>query len=462
VAISAIPHDVRLIASVSRLLDLHQSRRSGGVYVPEVPDRAGYFLTIGLMLLDALREIELERGTGYVAIGEVGNRVKNIVGSAGDGDIEYCLATLAQQREIHYGAPDGHGGIAYGHTRNTTPLVEIADGYAQVQLSENGRMLLRVSSSKESWLYSDLDAERLVKALERGQFHDIPRFCREMISDLASKGLQLTQVMERPALSQLRDMLILEGSRIAGALHSAIEVVKNAMTLVFDHRTQVAFDEWKGREGAQFQLGNLQAELELVVQTVEKISRKFIRFLDQAQRVRHEGAEQIKFLDIADHLVRTCNPSTKDRLDALCADILPAGISNRFFHPSLLVNSIDFRDLMKESGQMPVMAEYDCAPESTGPQERFQSFVLRHREYLLERLRRGPLFFQDLLGTEDVDLTDGESMIDFFGAYTAPETLDHDGFEIVVGLTKEKFERVVGDMRIVSSNPMIILKKATS
>lgn len=459
---SAIPHDIRLIASVSRLLDLHQSRRSSGVYVPEVPDRAGYFLTIGLILLNALREIELERGTGYVAIDEVGMRVKNIVGSVGDGDIEYCLETLAQQREIHYGAPNGHGGIDYGHTRNTTPLVEIADGYSQVQLSENGRMLLRISSSRDSWLYSDVDAERLVKAIERGQFDDIPRFCREMISDLASKGLQLTQVTERPALSQLRDMLILEGSRIASALHSAIETVKNAMTLIFDDRTQVAFGEWKSREGAQFQLGNLQAELELVVQTIEKISRKFILFLDQAQRVRYEGAEQIKFLEIADHLVQTCDNYTKDRLDALCADILPSGITSHFFHPSLLVNIIDFQEFFTKSDETPGIAEYDFSQDNDEPHDRFQSFVLRHREYLLSRLREGPLFFADLLVDQGIEFIHGESAIDFFGAYTAPETLDHDGFEIVVGFTNEKYETAVDDMRIVSSNPMIILKEVNS
>jgi hypothetical protein len=198
------------------------------------------------------------------------------------------------------------------------------------------------------------------------------------------------------------------------------------------------------------------------VQTIEKISRKFILFLDQAQRVRYEGAEQIKSLEVADHLVQTCNHSTKDRLDALCADILPSGITSRFFHPSLLVNMINFRELLTESEEAPSMAEYDFAQDSAEPHDRFQSFILRHREYLLSRLREGPLFFADLLAEQEIEFIHGDSAIDFFGAYTAPETLDHDGFEIVVGFTSEKYETVVDDRRIVSSNPMIILKEVDS
>lgn len=46
------PHDVRLIAAVSRLIDIHQSRReSGGVYVPDVPEKAGLNLFLALQVI---------------------------------------------------------------------------------------------------------------------------------------------------------------------------------------------------------------------------------------------------------------------------------------------------------------------------------------------------------------------------------------------------------------------------
>lgn len=68
---SAIPHDIRLVAAVSRLLDLHQSRRETGVYIPETQERAGHMLAIALLLLDSLRETEMDRGPSFVPFGEI-------------------------------------------------------------------------------------------------------------------------------------------------------------------------------------------------------------------------------------------------------------------------------------------------------------------------------------------------------------------------------------------------------
>jgi hypothetical protein len=66
-----VPHDVRLVAAISRLVDLHQTRRENGVYVPETYERSGQMLAYALLLLDTLREMEMERGPSFVSIGEV-------------------------------------------------------------------------------------------------------------------------------------------------------------------------------------------------------------------------------------------------------------------------------------------------------------------------------------------------------------------------------------------------------
>ena len=322
---SSIPHDVRLVAAISRLVDLHQSRRETGVYVPETHERSGQMLALALLLLDTLREIEMDRGPSFVPVGEVLSAMRKRVSTVIDEDLDFVIDTLAHEREIRYGVEDGEGGITFGLSKESTPLVEKARGFAQVQLTENGRLLLRISAMKESWLYSDIDAEKLVKAIERGQFADIPRFCKMMVLEIASKNKQLSSALERPTLAELRDMLIDDGPGIAGALRDATEVVKQACSKIFDAGTRESFEMWKERNPVRYSIGNLQTEIELVMQNVEALSRRFVGFLETAQRARSTGGEGIPFLSIVDSMTVPSSVPNWRRLEAILAELMPWG-----------------------------------------------------------------------------------------------------------------------------------------
>lgn len=296
-----LPHDIRLIAAVSRLIDIHQSRReTGGAYAPDVPDKAGFNLFLALSLIESLHEIEMDRGIGFAPVSELAGKVKKRVPDVTEADIDYCIANLKLGREIHYGSTGQDGQVKFARTWDTTPLIEVEEGLSQVQLTENARLLLRVSSLKESWLYSDLDADKLIKAIERGQFQDVPVFCRAMTLDLSAKSKQLSGALERPSLTELRNLLIAEGSSIAQSLNAAGTTISQAIELIFSDHIR---SEWDKRPAQGFYLGNLQADLELVLQNVESLSRRFLRFLEMAQRVRNEGIEAIRFIQIADSLV---------------------------------------------------------------------------------------------------------------------------------------------------------------
>ncbi len=458
---TSIPHDVRLIAAVSRLIDLHQSKREAGgsVYIPEPNERGGYHLSIALILLDVLREIELDRGPSFVAIGEVFEIMRRRVVELSREDLDYVIDSIARDREILFGIEDGKGRIEYGLTRETTPLLEKARGFAQIQLTENSRLLLRIAAIKESWLYSDLDAERLVKAIERGQFDDIPRFCRQMISELASKGKQLSGALERPTLSELRDMLVAEGGQIAAALIGAVDVIKQASFLVFDDRTQEAFDRWqRERPAVTYTLGNLQTEIELVMQNVEAFSRRFVSFLEVAQRASPTGAIGIPFLKIVVDLTNPARIPHPDRLEALFAGILPWGMHADIFHPSFLVGAIDFASLEDaETQPLPATITLDMNSATSNP--RLMEFLLRNRASVIEKLRNRPSSFTEILASMDFELDVGESPADFFGVYAAPQSLDGDGFQITVGLTGQTFDSRIGDDRFVGADPMMFLSE---
>jgi len=271
-----LPHDIRLIAAVSRLIDFHQSQRTSGAYVPEIHDRAGFNLHLALLVINTLHDIELDRGDGYCPMVELTQRVIERFPDSAPQDIRLAVENLGQGREIHYGQTSCEGETIYARTWETTPLIEMQGNGSQVRLSENARLFLRVSSLRGSWLYSDIDADRIIKAFERGQFQDISTFSRSMTLD--------------PVINE-------------------------------------SFDAWAMRHQPGYHLGNLQAELDLILQSVEALSRQFLRFLRLAQQVKNDGVQPIHFLGIANNLVLHGSENDIAKAEAVMSSILPAGVS---------------------------------------------------------------------------------------------------------------------------------------
>lgn len=460
-----LPADIRLIAAVSRLIDFHQTRRdSGGSYAPNVPETAGANLFLALCVIETLHEIEMDRGSGAVPVSELTNQIRQRVSGVAAEDVEFCIANLKQPREIHYRIRDDDGGVADGRTWDTTPLLEVQDGLQQVQLTENARLLLRVTSLRESWLYSDLDADRLVKVIQREQFHDLPRFCRVMTLDIASKSKQLSGVMERPALTELRSLLLREGEGISRSLAEAKDTISAAMTLIYRDDTESAFERWLNTpEGARLDregvtLDNLQADLQLVLQNVEALSRRFISFIEQAQRVRNEGVEPLPFLEMADRLIVKGSADEIERVESLFAGFLPWGQEQRIFHPSMLIDATDLSPENKDDAGTRHTFKLD--PEAVTSRSRFAKFLSRNHDAIVGRLSNGPASFSEIIAMNGFVLDADDSLLDLFGVYTNPGLLDDENTRIVVGLTDETTSFSTHDHIITGNDPVMYLEKA--
>lgn len=413
-------------------------------------------LALAILLLDSLREIEMERGPSFVPFGEILVAMRKRVSTVTEEDLDFVIDTLAHEREIRYGVEDGKGGIVFGLTKESTPLVDKASGFAQVQLSENGRLLLRISAMKESWLYSDIDAEKLVKAIERGQFADIPRFCKMMVLEIASKNKQLSSAMERPTLAELRDMLIEDGPGIASSLRDATEVVKQACTKIFDAGTKESFEMWRARNSISYSIGNLQTEIELVMQNVEALARRFVGFLETAQRARSTGGEGIPFLSLVDSMTDPTSVPDLQRMEAILAELMPWGTGSDFFHPSIMVGSVDFTSLDKSERHVPVSI-FNLEPSRVAGHGRLMDFILRNRAMVIDRLKTRPMTFSEMISDGGFSLEADETPADFFGVYSAPEHLDGEGFRIVVGITGEIFDTRITGLHFSGSDPLMFL-----
>lgn len=451
-----------MLATTARLLDLHQSRRQGGVYIPEVPENAGRNLGIALQVVEILRDIEMERGIGYVSLNELELQLSQRVEGVIREELDFVLASLAQEREIHYAVANRDRQFEYGQTRKTTNLISFADSREQVKIAENGRLFLRICEDEESWLYSDSDTKKLLTALNRNKFLDIPKLCRSIGQELAAKGAMLADLIARPTRQEQTQLLVADGEGIGAMLANAKSIVREAMAIAFDDRTYEEFQKWQLGDGATsgLELGNVQAELETLLRTVEAVARRFTEFLEQAQQRRDVMVSEHHFLEMADRLVPSCTSQSGQELETFIAGILFPQVAVSFFHPSVIPGEVDLADLINEELEKPPVA-FEMSGEDHGAANlRFRDFIARHRAQLYERLAAGPLPLSDIITSYGFELLPDESGLDFIGVYATPEALDGDnenGPRVVVGLTGEEFSVETDTSLIVASDPIIFL-----
>ncbi|QVI80703.1 hypothetical protein KHW15_00875 [Pseudomonas syringae] len=145
-----LPAEVRLVAAVSRLLDFHQARSSGGnVSVPEVPETAAHNLHLAISLITALGQWELEQGQALVSLKQLRQLAGEDVQSVDEAALEHCVLSLSRSREIRFGVKTNEG-IGVASTSDTTPLLMFDSSLRQVGLTDNARMFIRVAELKDS------------------------------------------------------------------------------------------------------------------------------------------------------------------------------------------------------------------------------------------------------------------------------------------------------------------------
>jgi len=453
-----VPAEIRLVAAVSRLLDFHQSRSSGSsITVPEVPDTAGRNLFLAVEILQALGRIEIEQGNLRVSLKVLAAELQSEVGEVSMEELSFCVASLGMAREIRYGHVGDNGEVTFARTSDTTALIVFDQNLHQVVLTENARLLLRVASLKESWLYSDVDAQRLLKAIERGQFEDVPRFCREMVRDLAGKARQIADAIERPTLVDLRDALITDGVKISETLHEASQLVQSAMSLLFAEQTEEAFALWRATRGVTFSLGNLQAEIEIVLQSTESLSRRFIKFVKDAQRAQTVRAPVMRLLDIARSL--TARPDGfAAQVDSAMSDVLPWASNVPVFGPDQFAGVVNLAAMLEQKNPHTPPITFDSANDAIVTSEVLHEVLSRNAGAIVEALRTGPLRFSDLLKQENLAMRPGETNARLVGVFTYPQIFDAQGVRVRVvhdsGLTAHD---VSGHM-LLTSNPLLSIE----
>jgi len=452
---------VTVMAATSRLIDL-QHARGASVYVPENAPTAGIYTGIALLILESLHNLETERGTGYTTVTELFEFIRRSAADITFEDLEYVLLSLSKEREICFSIPDEKtGNLAFGHVRDKTKLVDLAESRGQVRITDTASLFLRICENELSWLYDEADAEKIIIALTHNKFKQIPTICRSISLELTKKARVLTDLIEHPTREEQGQIFIADGPAINKNLKNTKEIIQRALQSLLEQSTIDAFNRWSAIEKPDFELGNLHTELEILLQSAEAVTRRFIEFLDAAQQRKEVVPSHHQFLEIADHLVFNYKEGTLAHLDGIMRGVVPPSIRLWWFAPSLLPGLIDIYDLMDNQGEDLPAKSYDVSGTDSPAVKHFMDFIEKNRDAIYDRLSSGPLPFSEFLTSAGFKLGEGYSAFDFLGVYVSPHLLDGDGEHgrIIVGLPQNDFRQKGSDYLVISSDPVIILEK---
>ena len=92
-----LPHEVRLVATVARLLDLHNSRRERGsrstnvAQQPQVSVAAGYYLWVGLQTIQLLQRHAKQGSSGPVPVARLHEELSELIGDLTRSGNDGCI-----------------------------------------------------------------------------------------------------------------------------------------------------------------------------------------------------------------------------------------------------------------------------------------------------------------------------------------------------------------------------------
>lgn len=458
---TVLPPAVTVMAATSRLIDLHHAR-GASVYVPENAPSAGKYTGIALLVLDSLHNLETERGAGYITVKELFEYICKTAVDISFEDLEYVLLSLSKEREICFSIPDEEtGSLALGHVRDKTKLLDLAESRGQVRITDTASLFLRVCENELSWLYDEADAEKIITALTYNKFKEIPAICRSITLELTKKARVLTELIEHPTRDEQGQILVSDGPAINMNLKNTKEIIQRALQNLLEQSKIEAFNRWSAIEKPDFELGNLHTELEILLQSAEAVTRRFVEFLDVAQQRKEVVPPHYQFLEIADHLVFNCKGGTLDLLEGVMRVVVPPSLPLMWFDPSMLPGMIDLYDLMEDDVDDLTAKSFDVSGTDSPAAMHFRVFIEKNRDTIYDLLRTGPLPFSKFLTSAGLSLDEGFSAYDFIGIYVSPHLLDGDdeNERIIVGLPQCDLRQMDNGYLVLSSDPVIMLEK---
>ncbi len=423
---------IGFLSAAFRLVDLHDTTRSFGVAPGTVKEARtgrgdGLWLHLAVPLLAYLDECDLESNEGWNPIGPFQKEV--IAGPEGlrEEDVQQFVSYLATPTEVYFLKED-----RLVSTKDTA-LIERRSMRAQAdlcRLTQRCRLALGLARLSHNWLYAHHDAGKLMSAIQYGEFQDLPRQCSSLGQSVRAFSHEITRVMEQPGKSEQVEHFLQRGNQYLDSIQKVQGAVRNAREMLGTAEVRDRFEQWLEARGEwDLSLGLLRRSLDELMQSVERLSRRFSAFLHQVTETRREVVGNIPFEQAA--LAFVFKPPDAHTLDTLAGNLgawLPA---LAFGAPQDMQGLLRAEVDSHQALQARVFGEdADAERECT----LMELFVMERREEILAALAAGPLRLGEAVERGWARLDGQPRLSELVGVYGAPSWLgpDAEGIRLIL------------------------------
>ncbi len=415
---------IGFLSAAFRLVDLHDTTRSFGVAPGTVREVRtgrgdGLWLQLAVRLLTYLDECDLESNEGWNPIGPF--QKEALAGPPGlrEEDVQQVIAYLSTPTEVYFLKED------LPVSTKDTALIERRSMRAQAdmcRLTQRGRLALGLAKLSHNWLYAHHDAGKLMTAIQYGEFQDIPRQCSSLGQSVRAFSHEITRVMEQPGKTELVEHFLERGNQYLDSIHRVQGAVRNAREMLATADVRERFEQWlESQREWEHNLGMLRRSLDELMQSVERLSRRFSAFLHQVTETRREVVGSIPFEQAA--LVFVFRPPDAHTLDTLFGNLgawLPA---LAFAAPEDMQGLLRAEVDSHQALQARVFGE-----DADAERERtlMEFFVMERREEMLAALAVGPICLGEAVERGWAVLHDQLRLTELVGVYGAPSWLGPD------------------------------------
>lgn len=254
---------------------------------------AGMFFDAGTTILEYLDATEEEAPGVYTLLSVVVKDLREDFPEFSEDDFQFVITKLTETYPVFF--------VRDGVMIKNTSLIDRAPAGKRIRLSAKGRMALALSEAAEDWIYLDLDAERIVRAINRGNFSEVEKFCIAMKQSIKSASLQVRAILEKPSTSLVKEALYTDNQLYAATVSKIQSAVSKGLSNMQSLETQELIDNWiemrPEDEGIEWAIKN---NFHTVNSLIETISRNLGDILVRAQRDGERTFSIPDFLNAAD------------------------------------------------------------------------------------------------------------------------------------------------------------------
>lgn len=446
---------IPFLAAAVRLVDLHDSQHAIGVE-PQAPPEVrpatsdGLWLDIAAQLMEYVQEQDIEANEGWIYLGPFFEQMMRRH-RLPPRDVRYVVLQLTTPSELVSIAPDSTDTPHRVRRTKETALLERPAQHVvdRCRLTPVGRRALALAQAGQNWLYTHHDAEKIVTAINLGDFGDLTRHCGLVAHAVRGFAHEITRLLEQPGHDQLIQSFIEHNGRYLETIEKVQRAVGTAKQLLRTDQVQAQLAQWNEPRREPLAPLTLYRALDELMQSVERLARHFADFVaavtgkprDVVGTVRFDKAAMaLAFGPAPQDLVHACITALGPWAAALAAPI-----------------ATDFEGCLVTIGEEVAHEGIAFSDESDVREPTMmERFMLRYRAQICEALRQGPLSIMDAAQRGWVTLEGEDVLSQVIGVYAAPDWLGIPDAKICVGTLPGALDVAVAPGRYLRGDDLVM------